>query len=749
MKKGDGFLIAIFIVLIFMQGAYADSFPILNDNDVRRCNVSPSLQCWTGSVQVVGCSGAPGDTSGTCVGGFSQVCVMTPKPGRICGVPTTFITSDTTQAACESNGANRCYTGEWTITGYSPRQTAGCGAGGCAPEAIYECQGTAKMAGTSCSVAGTPGSPASGTLPHENWGAARLPFEPERLTPANEDYRLGVLYGALWGENQDRGQCGYDAVTNNDNGKCYRDSCDVDNDHDGFVSCVGGVQGAHASGQAQYIGRGSDAPEQNSGGDIVVPYPGSTGNPEAGNAHFSSGNYIADCDDSNANYQTDKKLSLNELTAGAPAFDPEYLNKTIVERHFDPRKTGKFTPFDDIVIPLSYTAHEYCPTRWNTEGLNVSIVAGDEVIVNDTYRAIVMHTGAGDDSAFTSAGQTNVYPVDQYYQTQSADYVLKLSSAIVDKERWGWQDARSTDRIIAAVAAGKTIKLRLQQTNTYTNTTEIKDIVLPMTNCYQTYGEGEHSIVFMNSRLVILNYIIAGDLPFFKNIYVAELVRKYAFFEVDPFRQYASHFSYFVDLQRVNDLKWEQDCTLVPTRRCYFKDKYLDIVPDISSCKNKEKYFFGNTITYAGYTIREKPTVFINPLGVSLRAYTHEYGHAFCNLNDEYSLKAQNLSVANIYHPGIIYGSLTNCAFSPVASYSSGGIMYGSAWKGCSYSQQPQISAKAPLVTYYRPSENSLMNTGNLFNVVSCGYCLSKIKGGSAKSNFPECNSMNVIRTPN
>ncbi|HLC53464.1 MAG TPA: hypothetical protein VJK03_02880 [Candidatus Nanoarchaeia archaeon] len=717
-------------------------------DDRATCLATPSLRCYTGtwvySLPHIAFGCTPAFYAETNLAGSSLCarCLATPKSGRICDNPQKFVTGDTNQAACEFQSPSRCYTGKWiepeTATAWSscpdaPDQhcwnckdtTTGVITYKSACTPAY-CEGTTKPAGTTCGVAGTPRSPGNGANPTSLSAVSSLPdhffdsrlgaFDLRPLARWYDPYAYRQYFGARWGEYQDRGQCGYDPVSLLDNGMCYRDTCTDDFDQDGAVACVGDVQSRQGDYNTFVTVYGQNSP--------IEPL-------RAANQHYESGNYIADCDDSNANYQTDKKLSLNELTAGAPAFDPAYVNKTIVERHFDPRKTGKFTPFDQLVIPLSYTAHEHCPTKWDPSGLNVSIVAGDEVIATVNYgSSFALYLSHSNTDYFG-----NVYPSEGYYRTNATQEPYNLHLDLIGITLNYTLTERIFESIIKKVSEGKAIKIRLEQMNSYTNALEMKEITLPMTNCRQLYGEGEQSFVFAYAKSFPFNL----DSMAFN---AAEVL--FGLLNLDPFKTYNASLSYFIDLHKYDDSSW----TLDNRTHASFSNNYYFQIPRDSSCQGKKKYFFyhNHSDVHRAYTQLDAPTMFLNPLRSDLSSSLHENGHAFCGLMDEYPNNGA-------YEPGLL-DSFTNCAYR-LESYTYAGKIYSQGWSGCFYSGEPQgNTAKGTNINikYYRPSETSLMHGGPIrekFNVVSCGYCLSKIKGGSAKSNFPECNdSLDTIKPP-
>jgi hypothetical protein len=133
----------------------------------------------------------------------------------------------------------------------------------------------------------------------------------------------------------------------------------------------------------------------------------------------------------------------------------------------------------------------------------------------------------------------------------------------------------------------------------------------------------------------------------------------------------------------------------------------------------------------------------------------HEFGHAFGGLLDEYIYPnpASDLStsvkrVINFIFNLNDYTFHRNCSKDPFKDFSFNGVIYSSLFK-----EGLPINSDTHFCTFGyigdkalgRPSVNSIMNNttlSNRFNVVSCGWLLKAIKGGSAKSHFPECAEM-------
>lgn len=107
--------------------------------------------------------------------------------------------------------------------------------------------------------------------------------------------------------------------------------------------------------------------------------------------------------------------------------------------------------------------------------------------------------------------------------------------------------------------------------------------------------------------------------------------------------------------------------------------------------------------------------------------FTHEFGHAFGLLSDEYVQSDDGDDISS----GIL-----NCSHNPAKDFSNGGRIYG---------QQPFPKGCSNNPKAFRSTEQSYMNdpvgfeNARFFNIVSCGQILTKFKGGKPQDHFAEC----------
>lgn len=248
---------------------------------------------------------------------------------------------------------------------------------------------------------------------------------------------------------------------------------------------------------------------------------------------------------------------------------------------------------------------------------------------------------------------------------------------------------------------------------------------LSLTNCVHVSGDGKIKIVAMRGN--------STDLTPSGVIYLVKNVKEQEFESIEPFASYKYKFSYYADIKLVLDNELIKEEGIIK-----YNPKHIEL----SSCKNANKYalFTDFTGSYNGYTVLLGRIIYLIPIQ---NTFMHEIGHAFCALKDEYVLKDY----------GFVH-LFTNCAGSnPYKHYRYKGILYGDTFHvGCEYKHMLRITSPkdiSPPINYHRPSSTSIMNKrprDNRFNAVSCGYCMTAIKGGSPKSNWPECQTLNVIK---
>lgn len=424
-----------------------------------------------------------------------------------------------------------------------------------------------------------------------------------------------------------------------------------------------------------------------------------------------------DCDDNNPLILPGAQPLARHITNIKVMHDPQYVNKTIYEKKFDPRK-NLLTIFDDLLIEIQATT-----CHW-----------GPESAIYEIFMTI--------DNWEILAGYLVFHKVSE--TKDSATYQAKMSSLSY------YVNIETEEKIVEETIKSGNIKLRFRSFNEK-DKYNYKDVLIPLSNCVQMYGNGNHKIVGIRS-IKNKNTFNIYDL-----IYEIDLAKNDGFNKIDPFKTYNEQFSYYSDLANHYKL------VLTPvTQKLYSITNSVDIKKR-SNCKDGSIYILysdhdkiwggGAYSTLGGGVIsifHNKNKTLLHKYKIS-RANTviHETGHGFCKLFDEY------LYYNTTY---LLINQRTNCAVFPSKEYKGqDNKLYGSInIQGCSwingYIINPLEHKPSLLnINFYRPSKNSIMNLNknislqsSKFNVISCGYCLSSILGGKAKSYWPECENMDT-----
>lgn len=293
-------------------------------------------------------------------------------------------------------------------------------------------------------------------------------------------------------------------------------------------------------------------------------------------------------------------------------------------------------------------------------------------------------------------------------------------------------------------------------------------LTVPMTNCVHLSGTGPIKVVFMrgaNTNIDINDFLW----------WVSDGIDN-GFKALDPFKSYISQFSFYADLQLRNDAAdlgsistSLSDITTSQTVAQNFKTS--------SSCGGDGKIYidYSPYLAYEGsFSLVGLGLVFMNPtrdatLASPLAKYPsfvmmHEIGHGFAGLWDEY-VKSDNryinaLALSQRVAPWLY--DPENCSSDPSWGFrsSADSKVYGSVTSiGCTYLHNSTYYTKGAVQltkqgNFYRASDQDLMLGGALtditkakYNVVSCGYIISAIRGqtlarANAQTHWPECLNM-------
>ncbi len=408
-------------------------------------------------------------------------------------------------------------------------------------------------------------------------------------------------------------------------------------------------------------------------------------------------------------------------------FNPPYVSTMKAERHFTPSSPS---PLSDMAV--TFTA-KHCPAA----------------SINGLYGGLMTKDEKGDE-VYIIPGVSFTKKTRGTVEEENKISVHEFTAILP-----GWPNGMGTnevlrEKLIDSIAKGRRVFFRIFETADPTKKIE-KDIVF--NNCAQIYGGGKHSLIFERGESTQTS--IASMFGLVDNGY-----RQAGMEKMQPYAKYKDSFKYYLDLKKIEDTEFRDvmDRIDVMTYRKYLKT--WKKIEDYSSCSSGSLYTLeidDSGLKFQGFLEglsdldRHIVKVLHTDQNKNVGIFMHEGGHAFGTLSDEYNLRGPGT--------GILLGvipAFTNCATNPKRAYSYNNTLYGSTdIKGCmaDYAgivMSPKQGTK--IFNLFRPSENSIMNpVGGItspnvkvdrFNTVSCGWIMKQMKGGSAKSHFPECEEL-------
>ncbi|TAK57965.1 hypothetical protein EPO17_00610, partial [Patescibacteria group bacterium] len=380
-----------------------------------------------------------------------------------------------------------------------------------------------------------------------------------------------------------------------------------------------------------------------------------------------------------------------------------------------------------------------------------------------------------------SAGQGNLLNNDRYIVANgnnlyigSGNYQNNFSFTLTklifkDKTRpvaggyyayTGAERITKEDDIIRDVDVNKKISGFIKYISANGNPTETFSV--PATNCQKISGNGSKKIVFMrgsswNSN--INDFLLQVDSAI-----------NDGFKQIDPFKTYINDFSFYVDLKKIDETKLTKSTNADSGAVSYTSSAATSIKTQSSCGGDGLEYIFltDDKSLYPAYTLpanevgKTENVIAIQPLYTQFchpetnlicgfaDTVIHETGHAIANLGDEYlqGFSSSNLAIndSNCAHdPEKQYRSIDNRVYAGAIVGDNAGEPY---YAGCTL-----LTDK--LGELYRPSRVSIMNSKTLyfkkFNVISCGYLVSAIKGESpikenAQKYWPQCLNLDTYK---
>lgn len=411
--------------------------------------------------------------------------------------------------------------------------------------------------------------------------------------------------------------------------------------------------------------------------------------------------------------------------------DPAFNTKMKQERNTPDLPVA---PIYDLVFRVVPTINEYCLPQYDENGAFIKKIDPPEtlpfrgdIILGESITSTNVVIGPG---SFVRAGKN-----------ERSEWLYEWKIA-------GWPNGitaqEKLERLIEAIAKNQSVNIVVTVPQKSGAAIYEKSEV-SFTLCAPMWGSGKHGIVYMRG---------SGEGSFSDFSARTDKVIQKGFRSIEPFKKYEDNFSHFFDLTKNNEIfVWALKFFSREGNSEYKQRNLLSRFSEQSSCQGGTKLMydagslgqgtFGVTAPFAHAAFISVSKFYEKeyPDKISVeRTSVHEFSHAFAGLNDEavYRSKPKN--------PRSFPPISKNCSTSP-SSWSFNKKTYAQPFRGCSFDFLPGVRPGTDFFPLYRPSDDSIMNYrgSRMFNVVSCGYISEAIKGGDAKSYFPECAKMDGV----
>lgn len=289
--------------------------------------------------------------------------------------------------------------------------------------------------------------------------------------------------------------------------------------------------------------------------------------------------------------------------------------------------------------------------------------------------------------------------------------------------------------------------------------------------CVPLWGSGQHKMVYARGDVkqsLFSSLLNSVNFPVSELYNFVELVRIDGFLRIDPYKKYKLEFSHYIDLDLYDSSHAKLLLSdLIEKKRngnyniFVHNEAFINLNKKASSCGDGIKTFFlkglnKNLEAFGISSVSEGIPNSSNMINIDLfmkdygsiykkeadfdsqpdklvfsSLVLHEMSHAFAGLNDEYVYINRGSALTKGYY-------LRNCTDDPYKNYNIGKKLFG------------DLSHYGCVNQYlYRPSSFSIMNSLGehpFFNVISCGYVISAIKGGKASDYWEECMNLDTIK---
>lgn len=413
--------------------------------------------------------------------------------------------------------------------------------------------------------------------------------------------------------------------------------------------------------------------------------------------------------------------------------NPAYVTKTETDKKFTPK--APYNVYDTVDVTLSIKKpSENClfPQSVLSGAVKIKIEGKDIDLMTQVFPTDATVIQENTFHLESESGDTGIYR-----GTFSSNFAVAKTDV--------------QEKIVDSIDKKIPVNVLISSPDSILSEGKPLEVAVPMTNCVQLYGSGEHKIITMRgtrSALSVTEEIKKADID----------TRLNGFEKIEPLKTYKQHFMYFADLKRfIGDKELLTKLSSGVKARRSMIGLYSNI-PSKSTCGGSgkayllyvgEKFSSGSMNDVLGLAAIGSPVALVSDK-VDSETIVHEVGgHTIGKLSDEY------LQGGATYE-GILDTS-RNCAQRPVENYSFLGKIYGDTnMQGCTVNflvKRPTRSASQLELSgkVFRPSPASIMNMElyqHEFNAVSCGYIISGILGGDPKSYFPQCSNIKGVILP-
>ncbi len=433
-----------------------------------------------------------------------------------------------------------------------------------------------------------------------------------------------------------------------------------------------------------------------------------------------------------------------------PKFEKDIMKPRQVSLPLSP------TPIYDLVVRIKPEFNYYCIPGW----VGADGKPGREVTAEDLKEKRLPIEGfitIGEGAAIEKLVGPGTFSLNGEQDEQKRFIYEWKIKGMPD----GIASGEKLEKLIAFIAQGKSpgVLLEILQKD---GGIEKEQGGAAMGLCAPMWGSGKHSLAYMRAALP---WGSSFDIPTF--ITAVESVRTQGFEKIDPFKKYRASFSHTADLTKhdKNSVFAEFDTLTDGKGLRYTLPRHNKVFANIagkSGCSGTMSIVLAEHAPAEGVSSLKGRALFVDinvaemlkdaskrqpdeikPTSLPV-VVMHEFGHGFAGLNDEYEYGGPSEEIQMPYR---------NCSTVPTSAFRYKGKLYGdTTHSGCSYSKVfrgGRVGDRTE-VPIYRPSFKSMMKAAQSgetrFNVISCGYIIAAIKGGTGPEHWAECMGLDTVK---